>query len=454
MPFRHNLPAGIIPAVMQDHDDAGRDPLTGLLTLDASRERLAEWVEQGKSAAETGGGIPRVHAMLMGIRRFETINLAYGETTGDAALIEVATRIARLATESLNGPWFAARGPGGTFLLIVDEACSRERWHAFADQLADRIAQPIQRRVGTLRLSPRIALLRVLVGESAESAMDRLAQTLAVAQRDVARRVVWVDGETNRAGRTAAQLEADLLHAIDKGEIEVHYQPQFALDEEGNEHLSGAEALARWNHPKLGRIGAAALFAIADRADHLAPLSRHIAETALNAASAWPGHLRLSLNVTAADLAAVSFTFDLGKALGKSGFPTDRLTLEVTEQVLVADMTLAERSLSDLARLGIRIALDDFGAGFCNFHYLKTLPLHYLKLDRSMVDGITDDPRDLAVLRAIVAMAKALDLDVVAEGIETEAQRLTVAREGCACYQGFVRAQPMPEAAFLAMVRG
>jgi predicted signal transduction protein with EAL and GGDEF domain len=119
--------------------------------------------------------------------------------------------------------------------------------------------------------------------------MDRLAQTLAVAQRDVARRVVWVDGETNRAGRTAAQLEADLLHAIDKGEIEVHYQPQFALDEDGNEHLSGAEALARWNHPKLGRIGAAALFAIADRADHLAPLSRHIAETALKAASAWPG---------------------------------------------------------------------------------------------------------------------------------------------------------------------
>jgi EAL domain-containing protein (putative c-di-GMP-specific phosphodiesterase class I) len=299
--------------------------------------------------------------------------------------------------------------------LIVDEACSRERWHAFADQLADRIAQPIQRRVGTLRLSPRIALLRVLVGESAESAMDRLAQTLAVAQRDVARRVVWVDGETNRAGRTAAQLEADLLHAIDKGEIEVHYQPQFALDEDGNEHLSGAEALARWNHPKLGRIGAAALFAIADRADHLAPLSRHIAETALKAASAWPGDLRLSLNVTAADLAAGSFTFDLGKALGKTGFPTDRLTLEVTEQVLVADMTLAERSLSDLARLGIRIALDDFGAGFCNFHYLKTLPLHYLKLDRSMVDGITEDPRDLAVLRAIVAMAKALDLDVVAE---------------------------------------
>lgn len=395
-----------------------RDPLTGLPAYEAVRARLAEWVEEGLREA-SGGRVPRVHALLLGIRRFETINLAYGEATGDAALVEIADRLAGVAAAELGETWLAARAPGGAFLLIADRACSREEWQALAEQIAERVAQPIQRRAGTLRLSPRVAMLRVLAGESAESALDRLAQTLAIAQRDAVRRVLWVDGETIRAGRTAAQLEADLLHAIDKGEIEVHFQPQFALDAAGNEHLSGAEALARWNHPKLGRIGAGALFVIAERADHVAPLSRHIAEAALSAAARWPAPLRLSLNVTAADLAEGSFTFDLGKALGKSGFPTDRLTLEVTEQVLVADLPLAERSLSDLARLGIRIALDDFGAGFCNFHYLKTLPLHYLKLDRSMVDGITEDPRDLAVLRAIVAMAKALDLSVVAEGIET-----------------------------------
>jgi len=433
-------------------DPIARDPLTGLPDFETVRAQLAAWVEDGTVGDYADGDVPRVHGLLLGIRRFETINLAYGEAAGDAALVEVANRIAQCAGECLEGPWLAARGPGGTFLLIADEACSREGWQGFAEQIAEAVSQPMARRVGTLRLSPRLALLRVLAGESAVSAMDRLAQTLAVAQRDVARRVMWVDGETTRVGRTAAQLEADLLHAIDKGEIEVHFQPQFSLTPAGEEHLSGAEALARWNHPKLGLIGAGALFVIAERSDHVAPLSRHIAETALRAAAAWPDGLRLSLNVTAADLAEGSFTFDLGKALGKTGFPTDRLTLEVTEQVLVADMALAERSLSDLARLGIRIALDDFGAGFCNFRYLKTLPLHYLKLDRSMVDGITEDPRDLAVLRAIVAMAKALDLSVVAEGIETEAQRLAVAREGCGSYQGFVRAQPMSEAAFLAMV--
>ncbi|NBC35394.1 EAL domain-containing protein [Novosphingobium sp. FSY-8] len=446
------LPDPLAEAAAGIADDHPRDPLTGLPGMDVARQRLGEWVEGGAQATDHDSG-GRVHVLLLGLRRFEAVNLAYGEAVGDGALIEIAGRIARFAGAELDCPWMAARGPGGTFFLMADEACSRERWQMFAEQLADRVARPIAGRHGNIRLTPRVALLRVLVGEGPESALDRLAQTMAVVNGQTARRVMWCDGETMRAGRTAAQLEADLLRAIDKGEIEVLFQPQFALAPDGSEYLSGAEALARWNHPKLGRIGAGALFAIAERADHDVPLSRHICETALKAAAAWPAPLRLSINVTAADLASGGFTFDLGIALGKTGFPTGRLTLEVTEQVLVADIGLAERSLSDLSRLGIRIALDDFGAGFCNFRYLKALPLDYLKLDRSMVDGITEDARDLAVFRGIVAMAHALDLSVIAEGIETEAQRMAVAREGAGCYQGFVRAQPMAAQDFLALAQ-
>lgn len=449
-----DAPLGLDPIDLDE--GLTRDGLTGLPGLEMAREKLAEWVKNGGPAPDEPVPATRVHALLLGLRRFETVNLAYGAAAGDGALVEVAGRLTQFAAQELTGAWMVARAPGGTFLLIADEGCSRERWQMFAEQLADRVAKPIVRRGGTLRLSPRVALLRVLAGEETESVLDRLAQTYAVVQHHQGRRVMWADGEATRVGRTAAQLEADLLLAIDRNEIEVLFQPQFALHrrngpdgEEADEALTGAEALARWKHPKLGRIGAGALFAIAERADHMVPLSRHIAEKALKAAAAWPAPLRLSLNVTAADLSAGSFPFDLGRALGKTGFPSDRLTLEVTEQVLVADMSLAERSLADLAAQGIRIALDDFGAGFCNFRYLKTLPLHYLKLDRSMVDGITEDPRDLAVLRAITAMATALDLEVIAEGIESEPQRLAVAREGCAFYQGFVRAQPMSEEAFL-----
>jgi EAL domain-containing protein (putative c-di-GMP-specific phosphodiesterase class I) len=185
------------------------------------------------------------------------------------------------------------------------------------------------------------------------------------------------------------------------------------------------------------------LFSIAERARQTAPLSRHIARAALAGAREWPEHLRLSLNVTPADLAVAQFGQGLLGIVGESDFPPGRLTLELTEQAILADIQLAGRTLREIAAQGIRIGLDDFGAGFCNFRYLKLLPLHYLKLDRSMVSGIVEDARDFAVLRAIVAMAKALDLTVIAEGVESEGQRLLVSAEGCDFYQGFLRAQPM-----------
>ena len=427
--------------------DATRDAVTGLPSIETVRGRLEEWL-----ARPGAGGEPaRVHALLLGLRRFDAVNLAYGAQAGDAALAEVAVRICRFAEDELDGPWLAARGGGGNFLLAANEACSRERWHLFAEQLADFVAQPIPAAHGSLRLSPKLALLRGLAGEGIESMLDRLGHTLASGRRLLGQRIAWTDGEAVPPGRTAAQLEADLFVAIDRDEIEILFQPQFAASDD---RLTGAEALARWQHPVLGRIGASALFAAAERADQIAQLSRHIARRALAAAAGWPAALRLSLNITAADLAAASYAEQFMAILRDSGFAPERLTIEVTEQTLLSDVHSAARTLRHLSGEGLRVALDDFGAGFCNFRYLKLLPLDYLKLDRSMVDGIADDERDLAVLRAIVAMAGALGLQVIAEGIESEDQRALIAEEGCAFYQGFLRAQPMSQAEFLRLASG
>ena len=424
--------------------DAQRDALTGLPGIAAMEARLDEWLSGGRSSGEG----PRLHALLLGLRRFDTVNLAYGAVAGDAALATVAARISRFAARELDGPWLAARVGGSNFALIANETCSRQRWQLFAGQLADELAQPIATSGAILRLSPRVALLRGVDRESTESILDRLSQTIANMGRHQGRRIAWADGETTRPGRTAAQLEADLMRAIDSDEIEVVFQPQFGLPQDG---LTGAEALARWNHRKIGRIGAAALFAVAERADHIAPLSRHIARLALEGAKGWPQHLRLSLNVTAFELGAESYADALLALLDSTGFAARRLTLEVTEQALLADIQIAARTLARLSDAGIRIALDDFGAGFCNFRYLKLLPLDYLKLDRSMVDGITGDSRDLAVFRAIIAMARALDLEVIVEGIESEAQRDLIAEEGAHFYQGFLRAKPMAGTEFAAL---
>jgi len=230
----------------------------------------------------------------------------------------------------------------------------------------------------------------------------------------------------------------------------VLYQAQFRTADSA---LLGAEALARWHHPEQVLIGGAELFEAAESAGLVARLSRHVARVAMAAAATWPATLRLSLNVTAADLAERSFCDAVASAITAANLAPQRLTLEITEQVLVADLERSAERLQQLADLGIRIALDDFGAGFCNFGYLKRLPLHYLKLDRSMVEGIDDSARDLAVLRGILSMAHALGLEVIAEGIERESQRQTVGREGCAAWQGFLGARPMTASEFAAVAR-
>ena len=256
---------------------------------------------------------------------------------------------------------------------------------------------------------------------------------------------------SNRRARADAAVAAELNGALERDEIEVLFQPQFAAI--GNA-LVGAEALARWRHPGLGRIGAGDLFMFAERAHRVSDLSRHIARIGLSAAARWPQHLRLSLNVTPTDLAAPDFADALAALLAQTGFAPERLTVEITEQSLVKELESPALQLKRLGALGIHIALDDFGAGFCNFRYLQRLPLHALKLDRSLVEGIGESTRDLAVLRGIVAMAQALGLEVVAEGIESEAQREAIAAEGCSAWQGFLGAEPMSEREFAALAAG
>lgn len=251
-------------------------------------------------------------------------------------------------------------------------------------------------------------------------------------------------------GVSPGVLEADLLRALDRREIEVLFQPQFSCVTGA---VVGAEALARWRHPTLGEIGARDLFAVAERAALVAPLSRHVVARALEDAATWPETLSLSLNITPEELGEERFAADFAALIGKSDIAPSRLMLEITEDLLLRNLPQAASALKALRGLGFRTALDDFGAGFCNFRYLRELPLDALKLDKAMVEGVPADATALAVLRAIVALAKALGLAVYAEGIEDEIQRAAITAEGCDFWQGFLRAQPMSSDSVLALAR-
>lgn len=423
-------------------DELQRDLLTGLVTGFSALQAIDAW--RGEA-----GERPFIQATLIGLNRFDTVNLAYGEQAGDSALVEVAARIQRFAEDDALGPILVARTKGGNFLLASSKPCSRERWQWLAEELLERIAVPIRNpEAGIVRLSPRAVLYGGVI-DSADEMFAHLEDAQKRLQLQSAARLLWADRNIMLAGRPTQLLEADLLAALDRDEIQIFYQPQFST---ADGKLLGAEALARWQHPELGRIGATALFAIAERADHVSQLSRHIVRKAIEGAVSWPQSLRLSLNVTPADLASGNFAEEMIATVNEAGFPINRLTLEITEHTLVTELDRSAMQLAQLEALGMRIALDDFGAGFCNFRYLKQLPLHYLKLDRSMVEGIVSDARDLAVFRGIVAMAKALDLLIIAEGIESAEQLRVITEEGCESYQGFLSAKPMTGDDFQALI--
>ncbi len=409
--------------------ESERDVLTGLVSTAGARAWL-----------DAAGRDGFVQAMLVSLQRLQTVNLAYGKTGGDLALVEVAQRLSDFAWEELGPDALVARTGGADFILASAAPLPRARWHWLAEALGRAISRPMLVEGEAIRLQPRTALIRGLSGEPGADLLDRLDQASLELQRSPVRRILWADGSHPARGQSAASLEADLIGALHREEIAVLFQPQFDV---ATGALCGAEALARWEHPKFGRIGAETLFAIAERGDLVTQMTEHVATLALDAACAWPDTMRLSLNVTPEDFALGRFAETMRRLIGETRFSARRLTLEITERTLISDFDDCAAAIEDLALDGVRVALDDFGTGFSNFRALKALPLDALKVDRSLVRDIARDRRDRAIVTAMIAMARALGMSVVAEGVETEAQLAILQEEGCDTFQGFLRAGPV-----------
>jgi EAL domain-containing protein (putative c-di-GMP-specific phosphodiesterase class I) len=381
------------------------------------------------------------HVMLVALSRLDIVNAAYGRRGGDAVLEVAERRIRNVAAGCFDGARVLRTG-GATFLIA---AAADPAGAARAAALMDAaLARPLPLGEIAAVIGARFAVAEREEGEDAGALLRRAINALSAVQAS--------DGATMRLARPEgaapiATLAVDLHRAIERGEIAVLFQPQVRLSDGA---ITGVEALARWDHPQLGSLGADTLFAAADRADLGLALSDQIQTIALAGAAAWPATLAgvsLSLNVTAADVGRTGFAETLLERVGNSGFAPGRLTVEITETALIADLDAAAVALASLQAHGIRIAIDDFGTGYASFAYLKALPLDTLKIDRSLARGVVGSDRDRAIVRGIVAMADALGLSVIAEGVETETERDLLAAEGCDAYQGFLCAGPLDAAA-------
>ncbi|WP_420605163.1 putative bifunctional diguanylate cyclase/phosphodiesterase [Novosphingopyxis sp.] len=418
----------------------------------AERDEERDWITglaSGKTARLRLGGADRPNAVLLiGLAGFRNVNVAHGREGGDRALASVGERIRRMLRAGEGAVPFAARTGGAEFLVLLDLPGAAQCAQLLARQLVAELNRPVEIDGGEIHLSPRIGIAEAHAGEGQAAFMRRARMALEEAMRADTRTIVQSEAGRLDEALMDETLGRHLRHAFERREIAILFQPQFAL---ADGRMTGAEALARWRHPEFGTLGGEALFAAAARSDFVAPLSRHIQERAIALAADWTGardDVRLSINVTAQDLASPDMADRLLGYVAGSGFRSDCLTVEITESALIADLDAAAKQFERLRGEGLKIALDDFGTGYSSLSYLSALPLDYLKLDKRLTEDLQGSERDRIVVRAVIAMAKALGLEVIAEGIESEAQRLLIEREGCDYWQGFLRAGALEPDAF------
>jgi diguanylate cyclase (GGDEF)-like protein len=422
-----------------------RDPMTGV--RDARAGRL--WIQEKLSSSD--GSEPAVVALLLDVSRFDAINAAFGRSTGDSVLQAAARRIERIV-ETDNKARFLARMAGAQFAVALAAPTSLSEGRFLAGQLVEAIGRPFMSGDHVITLGSRVGVAASAPEDDAASLLRRASAALADAKAAEGAPIRVLDSGARSDSVRGDQLEVDLRRALDQDEIEILFQPQVSVT---TGRIEGAEALARWRHPTFGELGAATLFSVAERSDYVVQLSDHVQRKAVIAAAEWPdvlSGLRLSVNITAADIVRPGFASQFIELVDSSHFDPKRLTVEVTESGLIEDLNAAAYLLANLREGGLRVAIDDFGTGYSSLAYLKALPLDYLKIDKRLCEDITGSTRDRVVVRSVIDMARSLGLGVIAEGVETEEQLGLLAQEGCNLYQGFLCSPPINSAALAALV--
>ncbi len=432
----------ILERQVKQPTDVQRDAMTGLI----SPATLKTWIN---------GVLDRspVAVLLVNVLRFDTINAAFGRDVGDAILRTLAHRIEPLVADLAGVECALARLPGAEFAIAISGDIKPERLQLLGEAIVESASRPLSAESEIIRLGCRIIGVQAQSSDKgAAQLLRRASHILGQFRSSAAGPVQLMIGERSDLANQSLSLHADLRNALAAGEIEILFQPQVSTL--GN-RIEGVEALARWQHPVHGQIGAVTLFTVAEQSNYLLELSAYVQRRALTLAAAWPpelAHLRLSLNVTANDLSRTRFAQQFLASVDESGFPRGRLTVEVTESGVMANVDAAAKKLAQLRAAGCRVAIDDFGTGYSSLAWLKSLPADYLKLDKGLSGDILGGERDAVVIRGVIEMARSLGLTVIAEGIESENQRSLLAQEGCTLFQGFLFARPLDLAGLIALV--
>jgi diguanylate cyclase (GGDEF)-like protein/PAS domain S-box-containing protein len=410
---------------MAHHDD-----LTGLANRVLFRERL-----------EAAAGNARTHSvgvLYIDLDDFKDVNDALGHPVGDQLLRAVAGRLgARVRPQDM-----VARLGGDEFAVIQDGIAGPDEAEALAARLIEALGEPydIDGRVVTSAVSIGIAVAP-RDGEDTESLLKYADLALYSAKADGGRAFRLFAPEMNVRLQARRNLERDLREAVARDGLELHYQPSINL---ASGCTGGFEALLRWNHPGRGAISPAEFIPIAEDIGLIDQLGEWVLRRACNDAAAWPSDVRVAVNLSPLQFQSRNLVHTVLLALASSGLPAQRLELEITESVLLQENESNLATLHQLRALGARIALDDFGIGYSSMSYLRMFPFDRIKIDRSFVMALPDNRECVKIVHAMVELAKSLDMDTTAEGIETAEQFTHLATLGCTEGQGYLFSPARP----------
>jgi diguanylate cyclase (GGDEF)-like protein/PAS domain S-box-containing protein len=426
------------------------DPLTGLpnrrLLLDRLRQAMAS-----STRSERYGAL-----LFLDLDNFKTLNDTLGHDIGDLLLQQVAQRLATCVREGDT----VARLGGDEFVVMLEDLSENMQEAAtqtetVGEKILAALNQPYQLANHRHHSTPSIGVTLFTDHQGTiDDLLKRADMAMYQAKASGRNALRFYDPEMQAAVTTRAALEADLREAVLKGQFLLYYQAQV----DGAGRLTGVEALLRWQHPRRGLVSPLEFIPLAEETGVILPLGLWVLETACTQLTAWAvrpemAHLSIAVNVSAHQLHHRDFVDQVLAMLDHTGANPQRLKLELTESLLVADVEGVIAKMTALRAKGVGFSLDDFGTGYSSLSYLKRLPLDQLKIDQGFVKNILTDSNDAAIAKMVVALAESLGLAVIAEGVEIKEQSDFLARQGCHAYQGYLFGRPLPLAEFEAFAQ-